>query len=80
MPTAKPKTTKPKKANPRRFISDYLNEVISYGGEPFTRADAIRDMQNMGMSQVHIDRWLQGYELGERLRAGRNQTALTPQP
>jgi hypothetical protein len=66
--------TKSRKADNRSILSDYLNEVISYGGEPFTRADAIRDMQNMGMTQAHIDRWFQGYELGAQLRAEKSRS------
>jgi hypothetical protein len=32
------------------------------------RAEAILDMQAMGLDQPRIDRWLQGYEHGQRLR------------
>jgi len=46
----------------------YLSEVIDYGGILCTRPEAILDMQSMGLTQVDIDRWLQGYELGCRLR------------
>jgi hypothetical protein len=49
----------------------YLDELISYGGEPTTRAEVIADMQRMGTPQPCIDRWLQGQELAARLRAQR---------
>lgn len=48
--------------------SGYLNELIDYGGEPCTRAEAIIDMRRIGASKAMIDRWLQGYEWTQRLR------------
>jgi hypothetical protein len=54
-----------------RVTNKYLNEVIDYGGEPFTRAEAILDMQRIGATQGMIDRWLQGYEYTQRLRERR---------
>ncbi len=54
--------TRPMRAN------KYLDELISYGGIPCTRAEAILDMQAMGLDQPCIDRWLQGYEHTQRLR------------
>jgi hypothetical protein len=50
------------------YAARYLNELIDYGDIPTTRAEAILDIQRMGVDQGCIDRWLQGYELGERLR------------
>jgi hypothetical protein len=44
-----------------------MNEIIDYGGEDYTRAEVIRDMQRMGESQAAIDRWFQGYELAKEL-------------
>jgi hypothetical protein len=35
------------------FVDEYMNEIIDYGGEPYSRADVIRDMQRMGQSQPH---------------------------
>lgn len=58
-----------------RFVSRYLDEVIDYGGQPFTRAEAILDMQSIGMTQPEIDRWLQGQEFAARLRARREREA-----
>jgi len=65
------RTEKPQKQNSTRYIEEYLNEIIDYGGEPYTRAAAILDMQSMGMAQSSIDRWLQGYELAQELRERR---------
>jgi hypothetical protein len=50
----------------------YLDELIDYGGEPHTRAEAILDMQRGNTPQPCIDRWLQGYEHTQRRRE-RNQ-------
>jgi len=73
--------TQIKKTAPRdstRFVSRYFDEVIDYGGEAATRAEAILDMQSIGLTQPEIDRWLQGYEFGRRLRERheRNRTTL----
>jgi len=48
--------------------NNYLDELISYGGIACTRAEAILDMQRLGVDQPCIDRWLQGHELAQRLR------------
>jgi hypothetical protein len=56
--------------------SKYLNELIDYGGEPCTRAEAILDMQRSNTPQPCIDRWLQGYEHAQRRRE-RNQRITT---
>ena len=61
----------------RRFIDRYLNEIIDYGGEPFTRAEAILHMQALGLSQPEIDRWLQGNELAQRRRFREQKISLT---
>jgi len=45
-----------------RSIDRYLNELIDYGGIHHTRAEVILDMQQRGIDQPRIDRWLQGYE------------------
>ena len=52
-----------------RYLDTYLNELIDFGGEWMTRADVIRTMQAEGTDRACIDRWLQGYELGQRIRA-----------
>lgn len=44
----------------------YLDELISYGGQPYTRAEVIADMQRSGTPQPLIDRWLQGQEHAAR--------------
>ncbi len=54
----------------------YLDEIIDYGGEPYTRAEAILHMQSIGLDQPCIDRWLQGYEHAQRLRRRRQRVAL----
>ncbi len=54
----------------------YLDELIDYGGEPYTRAEAIADMQQSGIDQPCIDRWLQGYEHAQRLRERRQRITL----
>ena len=56
------------KTDSTRFIDRYLGEFIDYGGELCTRAEAIQDMQQMGLPQPAIDRWLQGSEFAQRLR------------
>jgi len=45
-----------------RSIDRHLNELIDYGGIHHTRAEVILDMQQRGIDQPRIDRWLQGYE------------------
>ena len=57
-------------------ISSYLTEIIDYGGELCTRAEAIADMQRMGLPQGCIDRWLQGYELAQRI--GERRASVEP--
>jgi hypothetical protein len=54
-------------------VDKYLDEIIDYGGEPYTRVEAILDMQRMGATQGMIDRWPQGYEHAQRLRELRAQ-------
>ncbi len=54
----------------------YLDELISYGGQPFTRAEVIADMQRSGTPQPLIDRWLQGQEHAARRRAQRDPLTL----
>ena len=58
----------------------YLSELISYGGELFTRAEVIADMQRIGLDQPSIDRWLQGQELMDRIerRRARPQDCQAP--
>jgi len=51
-----------------RHPARYLDELIDYGGEPHTRAEAILHMQSIGATQPMIDRWLQGYEYAQRRR------------
>ena len=64
------------------FVDRYFNEIIDYGGLPCTRAEAILDMQQMGLTQPMIDRWLQGNELAQRIRERRDRLSvrLTLQP
>jgi hypothetical protein len=59
-----------------RFINQYLGEIIDYGGEPYTRAEAILHMQSIGIEQPCIDRWLQGNELAQRLHERRQHIIL----
>jgi hypothetical protein len=56
-----------------RYLDKYLNELIDYGGVAATRAEVIRDMQAQGTDQSCIDRWLQGYECAQRIRARRER-------
>lgn len=60
----------------RKLASRYLNEVIDYGGEPYTRAAVILDMRAMGTTQAMIDRWLQGFELTQRKHLHRGLTPI----
>ena len=58
---------------PRRQtrMDRHLNELISYGGELWTRADITRDLKRMGAEDRMIDRYLQGAEQQKRLEANR---------
>ena len=60
----------------------YLDELISYGGQPFTRAEVIADMQRDGTPQLLIDRWLQSQEHAARRHAQRESpnTSSIPKP
>lgn len=44
-------------------VSEFFNEPIFYGGLICTRIEAINDMRAQGMSEVCIDRWVQGAQL-----------------
>jgi hypothetical protein len=59
-----------------RYIDKYLNEMIEYGGCACTRHEAILDMQQIGLTQPEIDRWLQGQELAQRLRESNRRFRL----
>ncbi len=59
-----------------RYLDKYLNELIDFGGDLMTRAEVIRTMQAEGTDRACIDRWFQGYELGQRLRARREGREL----
>ena len=52
-------------------------ELIDYGGIPCTRAEAILDMQRLGLDQPCIDRWLQGNELAQRIRRRRERLSVS---
>jgi hypothetical protein len=54
----------------------YLDELIDYGGEPYTRAEVILDMQRSNTPQPCIDRWLQGYEHAQRCRERKQRITL----
>jgi hypothetical protein len=47
----------------RSVVTDFFNEPIFYGGLICTRAEAMRDMEEQGMDQRCIDRWMQGAQL-----------------
>jgi hypothetical protein len=55
----------------KNLVDRYLSEVISYGGNPYTRGAVIAEMQSEGVDQACIDRWLQGQELAARLESAR---------
>lgn len=62
----------------QRFIDHDLNELISFGGLPYTRGEAIVQMQRQGHDPRCIDRWLQGCDDGrerERKEAAREAAA-----
>lgn len=40
--------------------SEYLSELVTFGGEILTRGQVMAILQSEGHSQVLIDRWLQG--------------------
>ena len=56
--------------------ANYLDELIDYGGEPYTRAEVILDMQRSNTPQPMIDRWLQGYEHAQRLHERKQRISL----
>jgi hypothetical protein len=62
----------------RNFMDEYLGEIITYGGVPYTRGAVIADMQSQGLDQACIDRWLQGQEHSARLRARELQREHQP--
>ena len=47
----------------RTVVSDFFNEPILYGGLICTRTEAMQDMEEQGMDQRCIDRWMQGAQL-----------------
>ena len=55
------------------LVQRYMSEIIDYGGFAMTRAEVIRDMQQMGLPQPSIDRWFQGYELRKSMDEGREE-------
>jgi hypothetical protein len=48
--------------------NEYLDELIDYGGEPYTRREAVEHMQSIGGTRQMIDRWLQGNDLARERR------------
>ncbi|HLI77558.1 MAG TPA: hypothetical protein VKV02_11475 [Acidobacteriaceae bacterium] len=61
--------------SPRRPLNRYLDELISFGGEACTRAEAIAQMRSEGTPERLIDRWLQGQEVMARIQ--RRRAAIT---
>ena len=57
---------------PSPYLDRYLNELIDYGGEPYTRGEVIAEMQAEGIPQPMIDRWLQGQELMAQIQRRRS--------
>ena len=59
--------------------SKYLQQKIDFGGEMMPLGRAIKIMQKGGASQKLIDRWVQGYFLGKKIRgeAGPIRNAVT---
>jgi hypothetical protein len=45
------------------LVSEFFNEPIVYGGLICTRIEAMRDMEEQGIDQRRIDRWMQGAQL-----------------
>lgn len=70
------------------LVDAYMNEIIDYGGEDYTRAEVIRDMQRMGYGPRDIDLWFIGYEVGQEMAEKRRarqaiaeaRTQLLPAP
>jgi hypothetical protein len=48
--------------------STYLSEKIIVGGLETTRGKLIQEMQAEGHPQIYIDRYLQGLDLGRKIR------------
>lgn len=57
--------------------ADYMQELINYGGTMVPRGYAYQLLLNVAKAQGHpesqwrvlADRWIQGYELSQRLKA-----------
>jgi hypothetical protein len=60
-----------------RPFNRYLDELIDFGGEPYTRAEVIATMRAEATPERLIDRWLQGQELMARLQRRRNPITTT---
>jgi len=54
-----------------RPFNRYLDELIEFGGEPYTRGAVIATMRAEGTPERLIDCWLQGQELMARLHRRR---------
>jgi hypothetical protein len=48
--------------------AQYMSEKIIVGGLETTRGELIKDMQAQGQPQIYIDRYLQGLDLGRKIR------------
>jgi hypothetical protein len=51
--------------------SDYLSELVSYGGEVMSRGEMIADLQKTLGDPAMVDRYLQGHDLAQQLREKR---------
>lgn len=47
-------------------LAEYLSEVIDFGGEPMTRAQAFREMEKDGISRRGAELWMLGYDTSRR--------------
>lgn len=58
----------------RYTVTDYMNEVVMYGGEPTTRGEVIKDLQARGFEQALIDRYLQGLDRASTTQSAKRNT------
>jgi hypothetical protein len=51
------------------LVARHLAEPINYGGELLTRGEVMQRLRDDGATPAMADRWMQGYELMQRIRA-----------
>jgi hypothetical protein len=49
-------------------VSDYLEELVSFGGQTMTRAAVIAELQRLGLTPKEVDCYMQALDLGRKAR------------